>query len=286
MSVASPVTGRQDRRARRTEAAAERSKATTLSTSATHSGMAGDAVHPPEDSAAVRPAQRSAETAPGLGEGPGEPDASSPVADACDSQQAAKTSQGSKRTKSSASAAHSGMAEEAVHPAEDSAAARRARRSSKRASSPGLGEEPGEPAEPPPLADEHDGQRAKPTETELSPEEQAIFIRRKWIALALSRIVGFNHYVNGLGCVVFMDQVFQDAGNPEDPVERILLEQVAFQHLLGTHLHGVAETVGGLEAQRLYHEIGVRVGGECRKTALALQTYRGQKAAQGRRPAS
>lgn len=72
----------------------------------------------------------------------------------------------------------------------------------------------------------------------------------------------------------FLAQLLEDAGHPTDPIERMMLEQLAFVHFRIAHLHVLATESGSVESQRLLTGCAARLQGEFRKTALARQSLR------------
>ena len=76
------------------------------------------------------------------------------------------------------------------------------------------------------------------------------------------------------GCQVFLERLLKDAGSPTDPVEVMMLEQLAFAHFRIADLHVGAGLASGIEAIRVYNAVAARLLGEFRRTALALRAYR------------
>jgi len=72
----------------------------------------------------------------------------------------------------------------------------------------------------------------------------------------------------------YLDAFLKDAGPPTDPVERMLLEQLALAHHSIGRLHVRAGTAEGLEAVTACHAAAARLQAEFRRSALALQAYR------------
>jgi hypothetical protein len=72
----------------------------------------------------------------------------------------------------------------------------------------------------------------------------------------------------------YLRDFLEDAGGATDPVERMLLEQLAWSHnILGT-LHIRAAHAHGVEATKVYQAASARLMAEFRRTALALTVYR------------
>ncbi len=64
----------------------------------------------------------------------------------------------------------------------------------------------------------------------------------------------------------------EEAGShPIDPIERMLLEQLALAHFRIGQLHVRASEAQGLEAVRVYNSVAARMLGEFRRTVLALR---------------
>jgi hypothetical protein len=74
---------------------------------------------------------------------------------------------------------------------------------------------------------------------------------------------------------IYLERFLEDAGKPADPVERMMLEQLALAHLRLGQLHGQAGHSKNLDAAKVYNSATARLWGEFRRTALALRVYRG-----------
>jgi hypothetical protein len=72
----------------------------------------------------------------------------------------------------------------------------------------------------------------------------------------------------------YLDTFLKDAGSPTDPVERMLLEQLALAHHAIGRLHFRAGTSESLDAVTTCHAAAARLQAEFRRTSLALQAYR------------
>jgi hypothetical protein len=79
-----------------------------------------------------------------------------------------------------------------------------------------------------------------------------------------TEILGYDRYVTDL---------LQEAGNPSDPVERMLVEQLVLAHHKIGSLHAEAAGAKGTAAA-LCNAAAARLMAEFRKSALALKTYR------------
>jgi hypothetical protein len=124
--------------------------------------------------------------------------------------------------------------------------------------------------EPPP------GERTAPTPSQPL-ERQAELVKRGIIPACLVSALGMDQYVGASGYRMYLDHLRRDAGNPSDPIEIMLLEQLAICHLRAAQLQGRAGEAAGMEAIELYNILAARLSAEFRKTALTLQTYRDRR---------
>jgi len=106
------------------------------------------------------------------------------------------------------------------------------------------------------------------------PEQQAALAKRAILPAALASAIGMDQYIESTGYRRYLDDLLKDAGNPTDPIEIMLLEQLAVCHLRAAQLHGHAGQAAGLEAVTAYNAAAARLTAEFRKTALALKEYR------------
>src|SRR5262249_36169213 len=75
-------------------------------------------------------------------------------------------------------------------------------------------------------------------------------------------------------CKAFMADFVRRAGAPDDPIERLLVEQLALgHHALGTRLFR-AGCPEGADETGAYQGAGARLMAECRRSALALRALR------------
>jgi hypothetical protein len=89
-------------------------------------------------------------------------------------------------------------------------------------------------------------------------------------ALALDRLFDTAAYK------VYLEQTLAAAGNPADPIERMLVEQLCLAHFRIAALHASAGQAQALEGVKVYSAAAARLWGEFRRTALALHVYRGR----------
>ena len=72
----------------------------------------------------------------------------------------------------------------------------------------------------------------------------------------------------------FRDKFVRDAGDPTDPVEQMLLEQLMLAHHHIGRLHQKAAEARTPEAAKVFYGALTRLQGEFRRLALALRLYR------------
>jgi hypothetical protein len=75
------------------------------------------------------------------------------------------------------------------------------------------------------------------------------------------------------GFKVYLEKTLADLGNPSDPVERMMIEQLVLAHFRIAQIHVDAGYVKGAEGMKLYTAAAARLLGEFRRTALALRAY-------------
>ena len=131
------------------------------------------------------------------------------------------------------------------------------------------------PEPPPPQADEPSAcERPAPSQT---PGRQAEIVKRAIIPACLASALQMNECVGASGYRLYLEQLRREAGDPSDPIEIMLLEQLAICHLRAAQLQGRAGEAVSMEAIELYNIAAARLSSEFRKTALALQTYRDRR---------
>jgi hypothetical protein len=73
---------------------------------------------------------------------------------------------------------------------------------------------------------------------------------------------------------IYRDRLIADCGAPEDPIEVMLVEQLALAHLNTGLLHSRAANATSIECATAYCSAAARLLGEFRRTALALAAYK------------
>ena len=106
--------------------------------------------------------------------------------------------------------------------------------------------------------------------------QQAEHLRNNLIPAMMTQIVGNEETFDASGFRTFFDRLMDDAGNPDDPVERMLIQQLAMAHFRIGELHSKATEAKSVELVKAYNSAASRLLGEFRRVALAISTYRGQ----------
>jgi hypothetical protein len=109
-----------------------------------------------------------------------------------------------------------------------------------------------------------DGKWVLQTDTELPAADVAL----KYKNLLLVESVYTSVYQ------AYIDKQLQECGNPRDPIERMLIEQMLIAHHTVGRLSVRAAGAQTAEEAKTYHDITARFLGEFRRCALALKTYR------------
>lgn len=108
----------------------------------------------------------------------------------------------------------------------------------------------------------------------MTVDLQASVVKRGITPTALAMVLDMENMIGAAGCRVYLDDLVKDSGNPVDPVEIMLLEQLAMCHQYSIQMQALSKKAEGTEAIELYLSGAARLSGEFRKTALALKEYR------------
>jgi hypothetical protein len=106
-------------------------------------------------------------------------------------------------------------------------------------------------------------------------EHYARHLRESPLAIFLNGCLG--HALPQAGLIAYKryrDGFLADCGNPIDPIEIVLIEQIAMSHLISGYLHVKGTNAASVESAAAYLGAGARLSGELRRTALALQVFR------------
>jgi hypothetical protein len=106
-------------------------------------------------------------------------------------------------------------------------------------------------------------------------EHFAGHLKESAVALFLNASLGLAlPQVDLVAYKLFRDRLLADCGDPTDPIEIILIEQIAMAHLICGYLYAKGTNSASVESAAVYLGAGGRLTGELRRTALALQAFR------------
>ena len=108
----------------------------------------------------------------------------------------------------------------------------------------------------------------------MTVDLQASVVKRGITPTALAMVLDMENMIVAAGCRVYLDDLVRESGNPSDPVEIMLLEQLAMCHQYSIQMQALSKKAEGIEAIELYLSGAARLSSEFRKTALALKEYR------------
>ena len=113
-----------------------------------------------------------------------------------------------------------------------------------------------------------------PIHPSMNVDLQASVVKRGITPTALAMVLDMENMRVAAGCRVYLDDLVRESGNPSDPVEIMLLEQLAMCHQYSIQMQALSKKAEGIEAIELYLSGAARLSSEFRKTALALKEYR------------
>lgn len=102
---------------------------------------------------------------------------------------------------------------------------------------------------------------------------EAEILRKAVVPAALATAIRINE-ISASGYRAYLDSLLLDAGNPTDPIEIMMLEQLVMAHFRIAQLHGSAGQAQGIEAVKMLSSAAARLLGEFRRTVLAIRVYR------------
>ena len=103
---------------------------------------------------------------------------------------------------------------------------------------------------------------------------QADAIHRTVFPACMATALGLDQHFDASGYAAYVQNLLDDTGVQHDPIQRMLVEQLALAHLRIAQLHAQANQSKELEAIKLYTAAAARLLGEFRRTALAVQQAR------------
>ncbi len=102
---------------------------------------------------------------------------------------------------------------------------------------------------------------------------QASATRSLHIPSSLSRMQGDTN-LGTLGARAYFNTIMREAGEPTDPIERMMVEQMILAHHRIAHLYSRADLTQTPEYAKLLNGSANRLLGEFRRLALAIKAYR------------
>jgi len=114
-----------------------------------------------------------------------------------------------------------------------------------------------------------------PKAEDLSVEQRANLMADGIFACSMASALGPNSkIVDGAATARYLKQLHEQAGTSDDPIEGILVEQLACAHQLVGQMHMLAAGGQPAEVAEVYLNAGIRLTGEVRRLALAIRDYR------------
>lgn len=110
------------------------------------------------------------------------------------------------------------------------------------------------------------------------PADAADVIHDYMIPVYLATAMAFDKRITPMNYRTHLDRLLADAGNPTDPCEVVLIEQMAMTHLRSARLHALADGRGTPEAVKIYDGTAARLPAEVQKIITTLEKYRASKA--------
>lgn len=139
------------------------------------------------------------------------------------------------------------------------------------------GSEQSQSGQPPPGLDQAKHARAQ------RAAKGAELLREGIFPALMASAVGFDNFVETSAFKVYLERFLNDLGNPKNPIERLLAEQMALLHFRVAQLHVDAAQAKSCEAIKMLNSATARLLGEFRRGALTLQALRTPPTAEGQR---
>jgi len=105
-------------------------------------------------------------------------------------------------------------------------------------------------------------------------QQKAGIIKNLAFPAAMAVAIPVAQDIGTAAFVLYRDGLIRDAGSPTDPIEIMLIEQIALAHHRIGQLHAQAEQSKSVEESKVFMMAAVRLTGELRRLALALNQYR------------
>ncbi len=91
----------------------------------------------------------------------------------------------------------------------------------------------------------------------------------------MAAALGLDSLADASAYQLYLAQVIKDAGAENDPVKKMLLQQLCLAHFRIAKLHMGAEYANDAETVRTYSAAAARLLGELRRTALVINMMGG-----------
>lgn len=143
-------------------------------------------------------------------------------------------------------------------------------------SADGIQEKTGTPLQPVPQPDKdlYSAEAIHEAYSKYRPNALAIQETSASVVLATCMSGSFGKFISSCGFKAYRDSVLQASGQPSDPLEIMMIEQLLICHHRVGDLHVNASQATTAEEAAIYNAAAVRLMGEFRRTTLALREYR------------
>jgi len=101
-------------------------------------------------------------------------------------------------------------------------------------------------------------------------------IRKGFITASMAAALGSGGHFDPADFEAYLDGLKDELKGSGDPIQTILIEQLAFAHLRLVRLQADAASAKALEAHKILNSACSRLMGEIRRTALTLDALRGK----------
>ncbi|WP_339612795.1 hypothetical protein, partial [uncultured Rubinisphaera sp.] len=105
-------------------------------------------------------------------------------------------------------------------------------------------------------------------------EREADVIEEVLFAASMAGSVSVGNQVGPNGFKVYLQRLLKQAGDPDDPLEQMMIEQTALAHHRIAQLHVKAAEAETVDAAKQYSTMAIRAMGELRRIVLAIKQYR------------
>jgi hypothetical protein len=109
---------------------------------------------------------------------------------------------------------------------------------------------------------------------EQQAAQNAEVVDQSYLPTCMAAGVGLDGRFDSATFRVHLDRQLKEAGNPTDPIIRMLVEQFVFAHLRVAALHARAAAAESLEAVKIYSGATARLLAEVRRLGVTLQELR------------